>query len=82
MRISSLALVLVLAPDGTVDRVVDLPVQKPTSVMFGGENLETLYVTTAIWDLSKEALKDQPWAGSLLAVDVGVSGLAETRFGG
>ena len=70
------------APDGTLDRVVDLPVQKPTSVMFGGRNLETLYVTTAIWDLSEDELSRQPWAGSLLALDVGVRGLPETHFNG
>ncbi|WP_306258480.1 SMP-30/gluconolactonase/LRE family protein [Pararhizobium sp. IMCC21322] len=68
------------APDGSVDRIVELPVQKPTSVIFGGKNLETLYITTAIWDLSDAALAEQPWAGSLLAVDVGVCGLPETRF--
>ncbi len=70
------------APDGSVDRVVDLPVQKPTSCMFGGTDLKTLYVTTAIWDLTPEDLADQPWAGSLLALDVGVAGLPETRFAG
>lgn len=70
------------APDGQVDRVVELPVQKPTSVMFGGPDLSTLYVTTAIWDLDGEALAAQPLAGSLLAVDVGVRGLPETRFAG
>jgi L-arabinonolactonase len=70
------------APDGTIERIVDLPVQRPTSVMFGGKDLRTLYVTTAIWDLSESERKQQPWAGSLLAVDVGVAGLPETRFGG
>jgi len=70
------------APDGAIDRVVELPVQKPTSVIFGGTDLKTLYVTTAIWDLKGEALAAQPLAGSLLAVDVGVAGLPETRFAG
>jgi sugar lactone lactonase YvrE len=70
------------APDGTVDRVVPLPVQKPTSCMFGGDGLRRLYVTTAIWDLRGEALAAQPWAGSLLSLDVGVAGLPETRFAG
>ena len=70
------------APDGRVDRVVDLPVQKPTSCMFGGPDLSTLYVTSAIWDLSGETLARQPWAGGLLAVTVGVSGLPEPRFAG
>jgi L-arabinonolactonase len=70
------------APDGRVDRVVPLPVQKPTSCMFGGPDLRTLYVTTAIWDHSPDDLRSQPWAGSLLALDVGVAGLPETRFAG
>ena len=70
------------APDGRVDRVVPLPVQKPTSCMFGGPDLGTLYVTSAIWDLEGEALARQPWAGGLLALDVGVRGLPEPRFAG
>jgi L-arabinonolactonase len=70
------------APDGRVDRVVELPVQKPTSCMFGGPDLATLYVTTAVWDLQGEALARQPWAGALLAIDVGVKGLPEPRFKG
>lgn len=70
------------APDGNVDRVVELPVQKPTSCMFGGPDLSTLYVTTAIWDIQGEALEKQPMAGALLALDVGVRGLPEPRFAG
>ena len=70
------------APDGRVDRVVNLPVQKPTSCMFGGPDLATLFVTTAIWDLTARDLERQPWAGSLLAVDVGIAGLPEPRFAG
>ncbi|MEP0320625.1 SMP-30/gluconolactonase/LRE family protein, partial [Bauldia litoralis] len=34
------------APDGTVDRVIDMPVKKVTSVNFGGPNLDILYVTS------------------------------------
>jgi L-arabinonolactonase len=70
------------APDGRVDRVVELPVQKPTSCAFGGPDLATLYVTSAIWDLTADALARQPWAGGVLAVDVGVRGLPEPRFAG
>lgn len=70
------------APDGRVDRVVPLPVQKPTSCMFGGADLATLYVTSAVWDLSSAERERQPLAGGLLALDVGVRGLPETRFAG
>jgi len=70
------------APDGRVDRVVALPVRQPTSCAFGGPDLATLYVTTARVGLSEEALAAQPWAGSLLAFDPGVRGLALPPFAG
>ena len=70
------------APDGRIERTVRLPVQKPTSCMFGGQDLRTLYVTSAVWDLTPEKLRDQPYAGGLLAVDVGVAGVPEPRFAG
>ena len=70
------------APDGRIDRAVKLPVQKPTSCMFGGPDLRTLYVTSAVWDLTPDKLRDQPHAGGLLAVDVGVAGVPEPRFAG
>ncbi|MEQ1768584.1 MAG: SMP-30/gluconolactonase/LRE family protein [Devosia sp.] len=70
------------APDGRVDREIPLPVAKPTSCMFGGPDLRTLYVTTAIWDTKPDGLKKQPNAGGLFALDVGVAGLPEPRFAG
>ena len=69
-------------PDGTVERVLKMPVRRPTSCMFGGNDLRTLYVTSAIWDPSDPRLVDEPEAGSLFAVDVGVRGLPEPRFAG
>ncbi|SQC41235.1 Senescence marker protein-30 [Klebsiella pneumoniae] len=33
-------------PEGKVDRIIEMPVKKVTSVMFGGENLDVLYVTS------------------------------------
>ncbi|MBN9066915.1 MAG: SMP-30/gluconolactonase/LRE family protein, partial [Rhizobiales bacterium] len=70
------------APDGRLDRLVELPVSQPTSCAFGGVGLRTLYVTTARQKLSTEALAEEPLAGALLALDVGVTGLAEPLFAG
>jgi len=70
------------APDGRVDREVRLPVSNPTSCMFGGPDLRTLYVTSAKLGLSNEELSAQPQAGGLFAIDAGVAGLPETRFRG
>ena len=35
-----------IAPDGSVDTIVELPVSSPTSCTIGGPNLDTLYITT------------------------------------
>jgi L-arabinonolactonase len=70
------------APDGRVIRVVDVPVATVTMCAFGGEKLDILYVTTATDGRPPEDLTDQPLAGSLFAVDVGVRGLPEPRFAG
>ena len=68
------------APDGRIDRVIEMPVQRPTSCAFGGADLATLYITTASQKLSPAELQAQPLAGALLALDVGVRGLVEPRF--
>lgn len=70
------------APDGTVDRTLELPVRKPTSVMFGGRDLATLYITSMRFRLSEEELAKQPHAGGLIAADVGFTGIPEHSFGG
>lgn len=70
------------APDGRLDREIRVPFQKPTSLMFGGPELRTLYVTSMRFGLDDTALEGQPLAGSLLALDVGVKGVPENAFGG
>jgi sugar lactone lactonase YvrE len=69
-------------PDGRVDRVIELPVSRPTSCVFGGAALDVLYVTTATFRLPEPERAQQPAAGGILAVHVGVKGLPEPRFGG
>jgi sugar lactone lactonase YvrE len=59
-----------------------MPAQRPTTCMFGGSDLSTLYVTSARMDLAGDALAAQPQAGGLFALDVGVRGLPEPRFAG
>lgn len=70
------------APDGRVDRVVPVPVPRPTSCAFGGPDLGTLFVTTTSQDMTPSELEAQPLAGALLALEVGVRGLAEPRWAG
>ena len=71
-----------LTPDGRVDRVVRLPVEKPTMPAFGGPDLSTLFVTSIGDGGSRPSRPGQPDAGRLLALAVGCRGLREPRFAG
>jgi sugar lactone lactonase YvrE len=68
------------APDGRIDRVVRLPVSKPASCAFGGPGYRTLFVTTATRGLDDAQRRAEPLAGRVLALDVGVAGVAPAAF--
>jgi sugar lactone lactonase YvrE len=70
------------APDGRIDRVVPMPVEKVTSCAFGGPDLTTLYVTSAREHLDAAALAAQPLAGNLFAFEPGVAGLPLPAYAG
>ncbi|WP_028600863.1 SMP-30/gluconolactonase/LRE family protein [Ottowia thiooxydans] len=67
-------------PDGRLDKAVQLPVTSVTSCAFGGDRLDTLFITTATQGMSDQARQEQPLAGALFAVNVGVQGISETPF--
>lgn len=70
-----------ITPGGVIDRIVGLPVERPSRPMFGGPDLSTLYVTTISTRLTPGTEHDQPLAGALLAISgLGAQGLAQTRF--
>ncbi len=69
-------------PAGRVDRVINLPVPRPTSCAFGGPDLTTLYVTSARIRLSVQQLAEAPLSGSVFAIRTGVKGLPEIPFAG
>lgn len=70
-------------PDGRVDRVIDMPVEKPSKIAFGDADLSTLYVTTIGSDPSPGSEARQPQRGGLFALRVpGVQGLPVWRFAG
>ncbi|MGD0563173.1 MAG: SMP-30/gluconolactonase/LRE family protein [Roseiarcus sp.] len=70
------------APDGRIDRTVELPFDRPTSCAFGGDGLGILYVTSMSVGLDADQLARAPLSGGLIAIDVGVRGLPEPRFAG
>jgi len=67
---------------GELMEKVAMPVQRPTSVAFGGPGLETLFVTSARTGLEEKALASQPQAGGLFAFKPGVRGLPAFEFAG
>jgi sugar lactone lactonase YvrE len=67
-------------PDGSIERSVAMPLKLPGSVMFGGPDLDRLFVPT----LSPAFLgrPADPLDGSTFVIDgLGVKGLPEPRFG-
>ena len=67
------------APDGTPDERIELPVTHPTSVAFGGRDLEDLYITSA-QAAPGTSDGDDLWAGMLLRCRPGVRGRATARY--
>jgi sugar lactone lactonase YvrE len=69
-------------PSGKLMQLIDFPVHHPTCAMFGGENLDVLYITTATMFRTAADLAKKPLTGGLFAMDVGVKGLPEAHFKG
>lgn len=70
------------APDGTVDRIIEMPVKKVTSVMFGGPNLDILFVTSMAKPPLPRFPSDGALRGSLFSIHgLGIRGMPEPRFG-
>lgn len=65
---------------GGLLETVWLPVSRVTSATFGGEDLETLFITTASKDMTPEEKEREPEAGNLFAVRPGAGGLPADEF--
>lgn len=69
-------------PDGSLDYRVPFPVTNVTCLVFGGPDLDELYVTSARYKLSDDDLALQPEAGSVFRVRPGVRGRLQRDFAG
>jgi sugar lactone lactonase YvrE len=65
-----------VAPDGKIDRVIEMPVTNVTTCTFGGAANKTLYVTTA----AAGAPAHERLAGGLFSLESDIGGLEENRF--
>lgn len=64
-----------VAPDGRIDRVVEMPCLDITTCTFGGPDLRTLYVTSA----NMRGHAGERLAGSVFALRTDVAGIPENR---
>ncbi|MFT3972876.1 MAG: SMP-30/gluconolactonase/LRE family protein [Amaricoccus sp.] len=65
-----------IAPDGRVERIVEVPCGNVTTCTFGGPDLRTLYITTARGGQGRS----ERLAGSLFALEAPAPGLPEQTF--
>lgn len=80
MAICEGAKVVAFRPDGKVERIVEMPVGLPASVMFGGPDLDLLYVTS----INPQLIGREPDGGgdTFVISGLGARGIAETRYAG
>jgi len=70
-----------ITPAGVIDRIVEVPVEKPTKPMFGGARLDVLYLTSIGAGMEDDL--EQPDAGCLFSITgLGVTGIPQPRFAG
>lgn len=74
------ARIVCLSPDGGLVETVMLPAQSPTMVAFGGDDLRTLYVTTATPDAAKARASAANANGRLLSLRVDRPGQAPVGY--
>ena len=67
------------APDGSENRVIEMPVACPTSCCFAGASLDQLLVTSARKGQTEDALASQQHAGAVFEIpEHGTRGIPET----
>ncbi len=67
-------------PNGNEMFRFEVPTAYPTMVAFGGDDLRTLYITSATLGGLAAATENDPLAGRLFSVRTRVAGIAEPRF--
>lgn len=67
-------------PDGTLDGVVELPTTNPTSIAFGGDNRDELYITTSWVDIEPGSHAAEPFDGAIFRCRPGVTGPPSPRW--
>ena len=67
---------------GKIDMVIEILVEKPTKITFGGKNLDIIFVTSIGQDITIGTETKQPQAGGIFALKIpGVQGFSLPYFG-
>lgn len=70
------------APDGQIEQVIQVPALRTTSCVFGGPELNELYITSAWNGLDGETLERYPFSGDIFSLKTTVKGLEKFAFAG
>jgi L-arabinonolactonase len=67
--------------DGRIERSIAVPARNPTCVVFGGVEMDDLFITSARQEMTPEELAHTPDAGSVyLSAHLGVHGVPDALF--
>ena len=66
---------------GVLLEKIDIPVANVTSCIFGGRDMDVLYITTAMAELTEKEKMAQPLAGGVFQVKTDTKGFPSNRFG-
>jgi sugar lactone lactonase YvrE len=69
-------------PGGKIERVIETPALRTTACVFGGANMDELYITSAWVGLSLEQKEQYLLSGDLFRVKTGIKGQKKYKFGG
>ena len=69
-----------LSPTGETLAEYALPVRCPTMVCFGGEDMQTLYITTTRENMDAAELAQYPLSGAIFSLRTDVAGLHKPKF--
>ncbi len=72
-----------ISPSSELVKTIELPMERPSKPMFGGPNLDIMFITSLGIGLSPSHDTEQPEAGGLFAIHgLGIQGLPQPRFAG
>jgi sugar lactone lactonase YvrE len=66
--------------NGNLSNKLAMPVPRPTSCCFGGEDLDTLFITTARFAMTPSELVEYPDSGDLFAIRPAIAGAPRHLF--